>query len=212
MIIPIKLLSPNGKVPTQARAGDAGYDLYAAHEVAIPAGARALIKTDIAVAIPVGWYGRIAPRSGLALKAGIHVLGGVVDAGYRSNVGCILINLSQPDGLDQHAATFNVAAGDRVAQLIIERCAAPDWQVVDDLDETTRGQGGFGSTGGTAGAPEVTHVSNPMITHTSIPDWAIPSHEVVARWSRARTADEIVRGYSAVDDQPFNPLDHEQTK
>ncbi|CAI5973542.1 unnamed protein product [Closterium sp. NIES-65] len=100
----------------------------------------ALVKTDLAVAIPLGTYARVAPRSGLALKHSINVGGGVVDYDYRGNVGVILFNHSDND--------FPVKAGDRVAQLILERIVTPDVVEVEELDETTRGAGGFGSTGG----------------------------------------------------------------
>jgi deoxyuridine 5'-triphosphate nucleotidohydrolase len=98
-----------------------------------------MLKTDIAIAVPLGTYGRVAPRSGLALKHGIDVGAGVIDEDYRGNVGVILFNHSDVD--------FIVAAGDRVAQLILEKIETPDVEVVDDLSETVRGGGGFGSTG-----------------------------------------------------------------
>ena len=91
------------------------------------------------MAIPKGYYGRIAPRSGLALRDGIGVLGGVVDSGYRGEIGVILINSGSRD--------FDFYKGDRVAQLIIEKCHDIEWEECDNLDDSDRGEGGFGSTG-----------------------------------------------------------------
>ena len=139
MKIQIKKLSENAKIPTQATKGDAGYDLYAAEPVTLEPMQRALIKTDISVAIPQGYYGRVAPRSGLAYKAGLDVLAGVVDASYRNSVGVILINLG--DKVER------ISQGDRCAQLIIEKCHDVEWEEVPELDVTDRNLGGFGSSG-----------------------------------------------------------------
>lgn len=98
-----------------------------------------MVPTDLSIAIPEGTYARIAPRSGLAWKNSIDVLAGVVDADYRGPVGVILFNHSDTD--------FEVKAGDRVAQLIIEVIMKPEVVEVEDLDSTVRGAGGFGSTG-----------------------------------------------------------------
>jgi dUTP pyrophosphatase len=103
-------------------------------------GQRAAVRTGLSVAIPEGFYGRIAPRSGLALRAGIDVLAGVVDCDYRGELLCVLIN----HGDDP----FSVMPGDRIAQLIIEPIATPRAEWVDELSRTLRDQGGFGSTGG----------------------------------------------------------------
>lgn len=98
-----------------------------------------LVKTDIQIEVPTGCYGRVAPRSGLALKNSIDVGAGVIDEDYRGNVGVILFNFSDLD--------FDVKKGDRIAQLICERIAYPKLVEVDTLTETVRGEGGFGSTG-----------------------------------------------------------------
>jgi len=98
-----------------------------------------LVKTDIQVKVPEGTYGRVAPRSGLALKNKIDVGAGVIDRDYRGNVGVILFNLSDED--------FQVSPGDRVAQLICEKIEYPEVEELENLDDTDRGEGGFGSTG-----------------------------------------------------------------
>ena len=93
MEILIKKNNEQATIPTQATEGDAGYDLYSLEEVTLAPMARAVVKTGISIAIPMGFYGRVAPRSGLAVKKGLDVLAGVVDAGYRGDVGVVLINL-----------------------------------------------------------------------------------------------------------------------
>jgi dUTP pyrophosphatase len=105
----------------------------------IPARGKGLVKTDLSIAIPKDTYARVAPRSGLAWKHFIDVGAGVVDSDYRGNVGVILFNHSDVD--------FEIKHGDRVAQLILERIATPEVVEVEDLDDTARGAGGFGSTG-----------------------------------------------------------------
>ena len=105
----------------------------------IPAGGRRIVKTGISIAIPPGYYGRIAPRSGLAIKRGIDVLAGVVDSGYRGEVGVVLQNLSEHD--------FPFSQGERVAQLILEQCNTIGWVEVEELEDSVRSDGGFGSTG-----------------------------------------------------------------
>ena len=134
----VKLLSPNALVPVRANIGDAGYDLFSSVSTIIPAHGKELVKTDISIAISDGYYGRIAPRSGLALKHFIDVGAGVIDKNFRGNIGVLLFNFSDKD--------FVVKKGDRVAQMVFEVIATPILEVVDDLDETER-IGGFGSTG-----------------------------------------------------------------
>lgn len=109
----------------------------------MPGRGKALCKTDIAIAIPEFTYARVAPRSGLAWKNSIDVGAGVIDYDYRGNVGVILFNHSDID--------FEVKRGDRIAQLILERISMADVQEVEELNETVRGTGGFGSTGVSAG-------------------------------------------------------------
>ena len=135
----VKILSEHALPPKVATPGDAGYDLYSAHDSVIPSNGKGLVKTDIAVAIPEGWYGRIAPRSSLAWKHHVDVGAGVVDSSYRGNIGVVLFNHSKQD--------LNISIGDRIAQLIIERCRVTPIEIVSELPESQRGSGGFGSTG-----------------------------------------------------------------
>jgi len=135
----VKKLSKAAIVPSRASAGAAGYDLSSAHDLVIPAHGKGIVPTDLSIALPLGTYGRVAPRSGLAVKHFIDVGAGVIDQDYRGPVGVVLFNHSSTD--------FQVRVGDRVAQLILERIAIADVEEVDDLDQTARGEGGFGSTG-----------------------------------------------------------------
>ncbi|KAI0117320.1 dUTP diphosphatase [Daldinia grandis] len=135
----IKKLTPSAKLPTRGSPFSAGYDLYAAHATTIPSRGKALVDTDLAIAVPADTYGRIAPRSGLAAKHFIDTGAGVIDADYRGPVKVLLFNHSDAD--------FPVAAGDRVAQLVVERIYTPEVREVQELDESVRGVGGFGSTG-----------------------------------------------------------------
>ncbi|WP_051002479.1 dUTP diphosphatase [Magnetospirillum molischianum] len=138
-VIPFKKLDPAAVIPSYGSAGAAGMDLSSIEETIVAPGDRRLVKTGIAGAVPSGFYARIAPRSGLALKHGIDVLAGVVDEDYRGEIGVILINTGQ--------TSFVVKAGDRIAQLIVEQIGRPAPIEVDDLPDTVRGAGGFGSTG-----------------------------------------------------------------
>jgi len=132
-------LSEYAKAPTRGSSVAAGYDLYAAEEMTIEPGKRACVKTDIQIEVPDGTYGRVAPRSGLAAKHGIDVGAGVVDKDYRGNVMVLLFNFGE--------AAFNVARGDRIAQLVLEKICMAELEELPTLDETDRGAGGFGSTG-----------------------------------------------------------------
>lgn len=140
MNIQIKKLSDKAKIPSQASKSAAGYDLYAAEEVLVNTVGRKLVKTNISISIPEGYYGRIAPRSGLAYKNGIDVLAGVIDSDYRGDIGVILLNTD-------HNLDFEVNVGDRIAQIIIEKCHSVNWETVETLDATVRSEGGFGSSG-----------------------------------------------------------------
>lgn len=138
--IQFKKLSELAKMPAQATSADAGYDLFSTENYILKSGERKLFKTNISAAIPVGFYWRIAPRSGLAYKHGIDVLAWVIDSWYRWDIGIILINFGDED--------FVVEAWDKVAQFIIEKCHTVIWQQVNELDENTqRWAGGRWSTG-----------------------------------------------------------------
>ncbi|XP_061391552.1 deoxyuridine 5'-triphosphate nucleotidohydrolase [Musca vetustissima] len=125
--------------PVRGSERAAGLDLRSAYDLVVPARGKALVKTDLQIEVPNGSYGRVAPRSGLALKNFIDVGAGVVDEDYRGNLGVVLFNHSDTD--------FEVKRGDRIAQLICERIFYPELEQVDKLEETKRGEGGFGSTG-----------------------------------------------------------------
>ncbi len=140
MDIHIKLLSDLAKTPTQGTQFSAGYDLYAAEAVVVPRLGRKLIKTNVSLAIPMNYYGRIAPRSGLAYKNGIDVLAGVIDSDYRGDIGVILYNTDA--NID-----FEVKVGDKIAQIIIEPCASANFVNTQTLPATKRGEGGYGHTG-----------------------------------------------------------------
>ncbi|KAI3963451.1 hypothetical protein MKW98_022873 [Papaver atlanticum] len=135
----VKKLSENAVLPSRGSSLSAGYDLSSAAEMIVPGRGKALIPTDLSIAVPEGTYARVAPRSGLTWKHSIDVGAGVIDADYRGPVGVILFNHSDVD--------FQVKMGDRVAQLIIEKIITPEVEEVEDLDSTVRGSGGFGSTG-----------------------------------------------------------------
>jgi dUTP pyrophosphatase len=138
--INVKKLSENATIPTQGTTFAAGYDLYAAEDAVVVCGTRKLIKTNISMEITPGYYGRIAPRSGLAYKNGIDVLAGVIDSDYRGDIGVILYNTDK--NID-----FTVKKGDRIAQIIFEACYIATLNNVENLDNTLRQAGGFGSTG-----------------------------------------------------------------
>jgi len=128
-------------LPAYATDGAAGMDVVSAEEVRIAAGARYAVATGLAVAIPDGFEIQVRPRSGMALKHGITVPNtpGTIDSDYRGELKVILIN----HGTD----TFTIARGDRVAQLVLAPVTRARWDIVEELDETQRGEGGFGSTG-----------------------------------------------------------------
>ena len=134
-----KRLHPEARLPTRGSAGAAGLDLYAAERVTLAPGSRAAVRTGLAVAIPAGFYGRVAPRSGLAVRHGIDVLAGVIDSDYRGEILCALVNHGREP--------FEIEPGARIAQLVVEAIATPDPAWAEDLEETDRGAGGFGSTG-----------------------------------------------------------------
>lgn len=136
---------PHGEgldLPAYATAGAAGMDVLAAEDVVLPPGGRHAVATGFALAIPEGFEVQVRPRSGLALKHGISLPNtpGTIDSDYRGELKVILINLG--------AEPFEIRRGDRVAQLVLAPVVRATWLAVDELDETVRGEGGFGSTGG----------------------------------------------------------------
>jgi len=140
--IKLKRLDPSLPLPSYAYDTDAGCDLYSRIDVDLKPSERILIPTGIEIAIPEGYAGFIQPRSGLALKHGISMVNspGLIDSGYRGEVSVILIN-------QDAKKTFRVRRGDKICQLVIQKVEKPQFQVVDSLDETERGKGGFGSSG-----------------------------------------------------------------
>lgn len=142
-VLKIQKLEPNAKLPTRGSADAIGADLYALENAFVVFGDVTKVRTGIAVAIPRGYYGRIAPRSGLAAKQGIDVLAGVIDEDYRGELIVLLTSASDATRL----SPASIQAGDRIAQLILERADTPIMVVTDDLDGTERGGKGFGSSG-----------------------------------------------------------------
>jgi dUTP pyrophosphatase len=137
----VRRLDPGVRLPRYAHPGDAGLDLVAARAVRLEPGARAVVPTGLAVGIPPGWVGLVHPRSGLARRHGVTVTNapGTIDAGYRGEVQVLLVNLGDEP--------VDLARGDRIAQLLLQPVGIATVVEVADLDDTSRGAGGFGSTG-----------------------------------------------------------------
>ncbi len=140
--VAVKRLDPSARLPTRAHPGDAGLDLHALEGCVLEPGARASLRTGIAVQIPEGQAGLLLPRSGLAARHGIALVNapGLIDAGYRGELQVLLLNTDR-----DHA--YAIEAGDRIAQLVLVDVSAPDVREVGELDTSQRGDGGFGSTG-----------------------------------------------------------------
>jgi dUTP pyrophosphatase len=143
--VAVKRLAPDLPVPSYAHPGDAGADLTAARDVELPPGGRAVVPTGVAIALPPGYVGLVHPRSGLAARLGVTVLNapGTVDAGYRGEILVVLVN-------HDRANTVKISRGDRIAQLVVQRVERADFHVVAELPDSSRGAGGYGSTGGHA--------------------------------------------------------------
>lgn len=144
MSLAIKIHMDNGcedLFPRKAHEDDAAFDLRSRVDVVIPSGKITLVPTGVFMELPVGYEAQVRPRSGLALKHGITVLNtpGTIDAGYRGEVGVILINAGPAD--------FTVARGDRIAQMVVQKLADVELVAAEQLSDTSRGAGGFGSTG-----------------------------------------------------------------
>lgn len=139
MQLGIKKRVPGAIIPTRGSSGAVGYDLYSSDRYSIEPGKRCLVSTGISIVLPEGVYGRVAPRSGLSVRHGIHVGAGVIDPDYTGEVKVLLYN--------QGDDVFVINTGDRIAQLVLERCETPSVMEIDTIEETERGSGGFGSTG-----------------------------------------------------------------
>jgi dUTP pyrophosphatase len=141
--IPIVRLDPDLPLPSYAHDGDAGVDLIAREDAVLPpGGGRALVPTGFALALPDGYAGFVQPRSGLALKHGVTCLNtpGLIDCGYRDELRVLLVNTDPTE-------PFTVRRGDRIAQLVVQRVERCAFVVVDALPDSSRGRGGFGSSG-----------------------------------------------------------------
>jgi dUTP diphosphatase len=137
----VQRLDPDLPLPGYARDGDAGLDLCAADDVVLEPGARALVRTGVAIALPPGHAGFVLPRSGLALRHGLTLLNapGLIDAGYRGEIKLVLVNHDR--------VAVSVRRGERVAQLVVQAVVRADLAEVAELPPSERGTGGFGSTG-----------------------------------------------------------------
>src|SRR5689334_24205964 len=138
-VLRFKQLDERATLPARGSAFSAGLDICSIEDLVIEPHQRATARTGLAVAIPHGFYGRIAPRSGLAAQHGLDVLAGVIDSDYRGELCCLLYNTGD--------AAITLPAGSKICQLIIEKIVAPKAVWSNELDETARGAGGFGSTG-----------------------------------------------------------------
>jgi len=142
MTLRVRRLDPAARLPARAHPDDAGYDLHALEGATLGPGERAKVRTGIAIELPAGHAGWVLPRSGLAARHGIALVNapGLIDAGYRGEIAVLLLNTDPRE-------PFVVAPGDRIAQLVVAAVAAPEVVEVEELAESVRGAGGFGSTG-----------------------------------------------------------------
>jgi dUTP pyrophosphatase len=137
----IRMLEPSVTAPAYAHMGDAGLDICSSEDLVLEPGERALVGTGFAMALPEGYAAFVQPRSGLAARSGISIVNtpGLIDCHYRGEVKVILVNLGDE--------AFRVRKGDRIAQMVVQRVETARIDMVDELDDTARGEGGFGSTG-----------------------------------------------------------------
>lgn len=135
-------LDPDAPMPAIAHAGDAGYDLTSTVDLVLEPGMRALVPTGLAMSIPEGFAGFVQPRSGLAVKHGVGIVNspGLIDSHYRGEIKVVLVNLDPEK-------PFSVNRGDKICQLVFQRVEQARFEQVEQLDDTERGEGGFGSTG-----------------------------------------------------------------
>ncbi|MEJ7825649.1 MAG: dUTP diphosphatase [Solirubrobacteraceae bacterium] len=138
----VQRLDPEARLPARAHDDDAGYDLHALRATTLAPGERVMVGTGIAIELPAGHAGLVVPRSGLAARHGIAIVNapGLIDAGYRGELKVLLLNTDRTQ-------TFEFAAGDRIAQLVVVAVAAPEIVEADALAAAVRGEGGFGSSG-----------------------------------------------------------------
>jgi dUTP pyrophosphatase len=142
VIIKVQILDKELQTPEYAHIGDAGLDLYSALDCIIRPLERRKVPTGIKIAIPPGYAGFVQPRSGLAIKKGLSLVNtpGLIDSGYRGEVCAVLINLDSKDDI-------RIMRGEKICQLVIQKVEHAGIEVTDNLDDTARGEGGFGSTG-----------------------------------------------------------------
>ena len=138
--VKVKKLKENAVVPSYAHDGDAAMDLCSAEDYVVLAGKRQLVSTGIAMELPAGYWANIRGKSGLAYKKGISILGGVIECTYRREYEVVVLNTGDQD--------FVIKAGDKVAQVVIAPVATADVEVVEELSDSVRGDGAWGSTGG----------------------------------------------------------------
>ena len=141
IVVRLKRLTPEARIPQYAYPDDSGADLYAAEDVVLQPGERRAVSTGLSAEVPIGFELQVRPKSGLALNSGITVLNtpGTVDAGYRGEIKVILINLG--------VEPYPIRKGQKIAQLVLAPVFRADFQEVEELSESMRGAGGFGSTG-----------------------------------------------------------------
>jgi dUTP pyrophosphatase len=139
MVLKVKKLHPDAKIPNYANPGDAGMDLFAVEDDLIKAGERKVIPTGVAFALPKGTVGLVWDKSGIASKHGVTTLSGVLDEGYRGEIRVVMHNLSSND--------FVIEKHMKLAQLLVHKIESPEVMEVEELDSTDRGEGGFGSSG-----------------------------------------------------------------
>jgi len=141
LTVKIQKVTDAAIIPSYAHPGDAGVDLYAAEDAVLMPGERKLVRTGIKIAVPKGYEAQVRPKSGLALKHGLSIVNtpGTIDAGYRGEVGVICINLGNE--------AIKIEAGKKIAQMVFKKIETVKFEEAEELDGTSRGEGGFGSTG-----------------------------------------------------------------
>tara|TARA_B100000287_G_scaffold88039_2_gene80581 strand:- start:7872 stop:8294 length:423 start_codon:yes stop_codon:yes gene_type:complete len=139
MTLRVKKLHPDAVIPTRTSPHSVGYDLYSMEDITVPSMDRRIVSTGVCATLPPGVYGRIAPRSGMTLKYGIQTGAGVVDPDFTGELVVVLFNFGSED--------FEIKRGNRIAQMILERCETPLIEEVIELTETERGDNGFGWSG-----------------------------------------------------------------